>query len=200
MKKRLELALPLIQTEPANELPPEVQRAYQDASVDAALDALGVGLPLGLPAAFLTNDDADPLVSLLRRYARTHGPFVAADPARRFGLAEPPVVEALRRLGLTQQQLKSYDAARESFTRAHAIVAAAGQLSAAGQLLDDLGFLSWTIGDGAGIGVPPSSRANFKIFSRGMVPSATPKQYHGHPRSFGFEAQAKGMCSAGGGA
>jgi ATP-dependent Lhr-like helicase len=61
-------------------------------------DALGVGLPLGLPAAFLTTDDADPLASLLRRYAHTHGPFLAGDPARRFGLAEPPVVEALRRL------------------------------------------------------------------------------------------------------
>jgi ATP-dependent Lhr-like helicase len=61
-------------------------------------DALGVALPLGLPAAFLTSDDADPLASLLRRYARTHGPFLAGDPARRFGLAEPPVVEALRRL------------------------------------------------------------------------------------------------------
>src|SRR2546430_17332684 len=61
-------------------------------------DALGVGLPLGLPAAFLTNDDVDPLVSLLRRYARTHGPFLASDPARRFGLAEAPVADALRRL------------------------------------------------------------------------------------------------------
>jgi len=61
-------------------------------------DALGVGLPLGLPAAFLMTDDADPLVSLLRRYARTHGPFAAGDPARRFGLAEAPVLEALRRL------------------------------------------------------------------------------------------------------
>src|SRR2546428_7505158 len=61
-------------------------------------DALGVGLPLGLPAAFLTSEDADPLISLLRRYARTHGPFVAADPARRFGLAESPVLDALRRL------------------------------------------------------------------------------------------------------
>jgi ATP-dependent Lhr-like helicase len=61
-------------------------------------DALGVGLPLGLPAAFLISGEADPLVSLLRRYARTHGPFVAGDPARRFGLAEAPVVEALRRL------------------------------------------------------------------------------------------------------
>src|SRR5947208_1831271 len=61
-------------------------------------DALGIGLPLGLPAAFLTTDDVDPLVSLLRRYARTHGPFVAGDPGRRFGLAEAPVVAALRRL------------------------------------------------------------------------------------------------------
>ena len=61
-------------------------------------DALGVGLPLGLPAAFLTSDDVDPLVSLLRRHARTHGPFLASDPARRFGLAESPVVDALRRL------------------------------------------------------------------------------------------------------
>ena len=61
-------------------------------------DALGVGLPLGLPAAFLTSDDADPLISLLRRYARTHGPFVVGDPARRFGLAESPVLGALRRL------------------------------------------------------------------------------------------------------
>src|SRR5256714_7492506 len=44
------------------------------------------------------TDYADPLVSLLRLYARPHGPFVAGDPARRFGLAEAPVVEALRRL------------------------------------------------------------------------------------------------------
>src|SRR4029078_4176871 len=42
-------------------------------------DALGVGLPLGLPAAFLTNDDADPLGSLLRRYAPTHRPVVRGD-------------------------------------------------------------------------------------------------------------------------
>src|SRR2546430_13030967 len=61
-------------------------------------DALGVGLPLGLPAAFLTTDDADPLVSLLRRYARTHGPFGAGDPARRFRPGEPPPVAALRPL------------------------------------------------------------------------------------------------------
>src|SRR5437868_7753506 len=37
-------------------------------------DALGVSLPLGLPASFLSGEDADPLASLIRRYARTHGP------------------------------------------------------------------------------------------------------------------------------
>ncbi|HEV8536827.1 MAG TPA: crosslink repair DNA glycosylase YcaQ family protein [Candidatus Limnocylindria bacterium] len=60
-------------------------------------DALGVGLPLGLPAAFLESD-SDPLASLVRRYARTHGPFTTSDVARRFGLADAPVAEALRRL------------------------------------------------------------------------------------------------------
>src|SRR2546430_1837669 len=60
--------------------------------------ALRIRAPLGLPAAVLSSDHLRPLVSLLRRYARTHGPFVAGDPARRFGLAEPPVVDALRRL------------------------------------------------------------------------------------------------------
>jgi len=60
-------------------------------------DALGVGLPLGLPDAFLEGD-VDPLTSLLRRYARTHGPFAAADAGRRFGVPAGPALEALRRL------------------------------------------------------------------------------------------------------
>ena len=60
-------------------------------------DALGVALPLGLPDAFLESDP-DPLASLLRRFARTHGPFAAEDAARRFGLTQPPVVDGLRRL------------------------------------------------------------------------------------------------------
>ena len=54
-------------------------------------DALGVPLPAGLPQALL-EPVADPLADLLRRYARTHGPFTAAACADRFGLA-PGVVE-----------------------------------------------------------------------------------------------------------
>ena len=40
----------------------------------------------------------DPLGRLLGRYARTHGPFVAAEPAARFGLGIAVVTDALRRL------------------------------------------------------------------------------------------------------
>ncbi len=55
-----------------------MQRAYRDA--------LGCALPLGLPAAF-TDPVARPLEELLLRFARTHGPFLALDAARRFGLS-----------------------------------------------------------------------------------------------------------------
>ncbi|TME28817.1 MAG: DEAD/DEAH box helicase, partial [Chloroflexi bacterium] len=64
-------------------------------------DALGTGLPLGLPDAFLMSEEPDALASLLRRYARTRGPFPAEDAARRFGLAAGPVLDALRRLAET---------------------------------------------------------------------------------------------------
>jgi ATP-dependent Lhr-like helicase len=47
-------------------------------------DALGSSLPLGLPMAY-TEPVSRPLEELVGRYARTHGPFLAADVARRFG-------------------------------------------------------------------------------------------------------------------
>ena len=48
-------------------------------------DALGAALPVGVPETF-TEPVADPLGDLLLRYARTHGPFPAAECAARFGL------------------------------------------------------------------------------------------------------------------
>ncbi|MGS0687893.1 ATP-dependent helicase [Nakamurella sp. GG22] len=60
-------------------------------------DALGTALPPGIAASLLTSVD-DPLGRLLGRYARTHGPFVAAEPASRFGLGIAVVTDALRRL------------------------------------------------------------------------------------------------------
>jgi ATP-dependent Lhr-like helicase len=60
-------------------------------------DALGAALPVGVPVAHL-EPVADPLGDLVSRYARTHGPFLAATCAARFGLGVFVVEQALRRL------------------------------------------------------------------------------------------------------
>jgi ATP-dependent Lhr-like helicase len=60
-------------------------------------DALGVALPVGIPVAF-TEPVADPLGDLLARYARTHGPFLLAVVATRFGLGTAVAKAGLARL------------------------------------------------------------------------------------------------------
>ena len=60
-------------------------------------EALGTSLPIGLPEAFL-DPGPSPLQSLIRRYARTHVPFVAADVAARWAVPESSVVQALTEL------------------------------------------------------------------------------------------------------
>ena len=60
-------------------------------------DALGAALPLGVPAVFSASTPA-PLEGLVARYARTHGPFGAADIAARLGVAEDRVTGALASL------------------------------------------------------------------------------------------------------
>jgi ATP-dependent Lhr-like helicase len=57
-------------------------------------DALGTAIPLGVPAAFAASV-AEPLRELVARYARSHGPFHAADVARRLGAPLERVTEAL---------------------------------------------------------------------------------------------------------
>ncbi|WP_277212873.1 ATP-dependent helicase [Isoptericola croceus] len=59
-------------------------------------DALGAALPTGLADAH-TTPVPDPLGDLVRRHARTHGPFSAADVARRFGLGVAVVAVVLSR-------------------------------------------------------------------------------------------------------
>ena len=65
---------------------------------DAAMlrDALGTPLPTGVAESLLESVE-DPLGRLLRRYARTHGPFLAAEAAVRFGLGVAVVTDGLRR-------------------------------------------------------------------------------------------------------
>jgi len=60
-------------------------------------DGLGAAPPVGVPQAFL-EPVADPVGDLVARYARTHGPFLAGDPARRLGLGVAVVSQTLARL------------------------------------------------------------------------------------------------------
>ena len=60
-------------------------------------DAVGVQPPAGVPEAFLVPA-AHALEGLLARWARTHGPFLAPDPAVRWGLPLGVVEDALERL------------------------------------------------------------------------------------------------------
>jgi ATP-dependent Lhr-like helicase len=62
-------------------------------------DALGVPLPPGLPSAFL-QETPNALVDLVRRFARTHGPFTTSEAAGRFDLLMESVEAVLQ--GLVQ--------------------------------------------------------------------------------------------------
>ena len=69
------------------------------AAEDAARyrDAFGCSLPLGLPMAF-TEPVARPLEEIVGRHARTHGPFLTADVAKRFGAPPERIAGALAAL------------------------------------------------------------------------------------------------------
>ncbi|MFH5822538.1 ATP-dependent helicase [Georgenia sp. AZ-5] len=77
-------------------MPVRVAGEEQWATIEDAArlrDALGTALPLGLPDSVL-QPVPDPLGDLVRRHARTHGPFTARDVAARLGLA-PGAVQAV---------------------------------------------------------------------------------------------------------
>jgi ATP-dependent Lhr-like helicase len=60
-------------------------------------DGLGVAVSSAVPDAFL-EPVPDALAQIVRRWARTHGPFVAAEPARRFGVPVELAEDTLGRL------------------------------------------------------------------------------------------------------
>jgi ATP-dependent Lhr-like helicase len=57
-------------------------------------DALGVAVPVGLPRTH-TDSVPTPVLDLVARFARTHGPFLAQHAAARYGLDPAPVRAAL---------------------------------------------------------------------------------------------------------
>ncbi len=69
------------------------------AAEDAARyrDGLGIPLPPGLAVALL-EPVAHPVLELLRRFARTHGPFTLRDASERFALDAAAAENALRQL------------------------------------------------------------------------------------------------------
>jgi len=70
------------------------------AAEDAGLyrDALGVPEPPGLPETFL-EEHPDAMRTLVRRYARTHGPFPTAQAAARYGVDPSPALRELESEG-----------------------------------------------------------------------------------------------------
>jgi ATP-dependent helicase Lhr and Lhr-like helicase len=70
------------------------------AAEDAGLyrDALGVPPPGGLPESFI-EEHPEPMPALVRRYARTHGPFTTAQLARRYGVDPGPTLRQLEGAG-----------------------------------------------------------------------------------------------------
>ncbi|MDX6662076.1 MAG: ATP-dependent helicase Lhr and Lhr-like helicase, partial [Solirubrobacterales bacterium] len=70
--------------------------AAEDAGVYR--DALGVPPPAGLPESFLEPVE-DAMLRLVRRYARTRGPFPTAQIRARFGIDPTPALRELERAG-----------------------------------------------------------------------------------------------------
>ena len=70
------------------------------AAEDAGLyrDSLGVPPPPGLPESF-ADEVEDAMLALVRRYARTHGPFPTAQLTQRYGVDPMPALRELERSG-----------------------------------------------------------------------------------------------------
>ncbi len=76
-------------------------------------DAVGAMPPGGLPEVFLEADDA-PLESLVRRFARSRGPFTTAEANERFGRdVEPALRDLERRDELVRGELRPDGTERE---------------------------------------------------------------------------------------
>ncbi|PNI08610.1 ATP-dependent helicase [Arthrobacter sp. AFG7.2] len=106
-------------------------------------DAIGVPLPMGVPLAFI-EPVADPLSDLVSRYARTHGPFTAAEAAARLGLGVAVVGTALKRLAadgrVVEGEFRPHSAPPEPApdSRDDGEAAPAGDLEQGAQPADDV--------------------------------------------------------------
>jgi ATP-dependent helicase Lhr and Lhr-like helicase len=81
----------------------ELLAAIEDCGL--VRDALGVAPPGGVPQVFLEPVE-QPLRTLLRRYARTHGPFTTGEVAERFALDEARLDTELLALELADELVR----------------------------------------------------------------------------------------------
>ena len=85
------------------------------AAEDAGLyrDAFGAVPPGGLPQTFIETVD-EPLARVVRRYARTHGPFTTAELTSRYAIDASPILRELERDGgLVRGELRPGGTERE---------------------------------------------------------------------------------------
>jgi ATP-dependent Lhr-like helicase len=85
------------------------------AAEDAGMyrDAFGAVPPGGLPEVFLERVE-DPFARIVRRFARTHGPFTTAEVQRRYGVDPSAVLRELERAGdLVRGELRPGGSERE---------------------------------------------------------------------------------------
>src|SRR3954462_6957863 len=85
------------------------------AAEDAGMyrDAFGAVPPGGLPEVFLDRVE-EPFARVVRRWARTHGPFTTAELARRYGVDPASVLRELGRAGdLVRGELRPGGSERE---------------------------------------------------------------------------------------
>ena len=68
-------------------------------------DGLGIPLPPGLPAS-LIDPVAQPVLELVRRFGRTHGPFTQKEVADRFALDSAVIENTLRQLAIEGRVLE----------------------------------------------------------------------------------------------
>jgi ATP-dependent Lhr-like helicase len=68
-------------------------------------DALGIPVPPGIPESLL-EPVRDPAGDLVRRYARSHGPFTAGEFASRYGLGVAVAESLLRRLAAEERLME----------------------------------------------------------------------------------------------
>ena len=154
-------------------------RSAGSPAEDAGLyrDALGAVPPGGLPAAFL-DDVPDAMERLVRRWARTHGPFEGRVLRDRYGLDLTPVLAGLERAGELVARRAAARRHRARVVRPRGAAAAAARVARRAAGRDRAGRPARARAlpaELAGRRPPPADRRRDRPAARGARPAAGPR-------------------------